>query len=622
MKKLVITTILVLAIVSGYAQNKHTEKADNLFQSYQYVAAIDEYLKLTSTSKANAYVYKKLADSYYNIFNMDEAAKWYAKAIVKKQDAETYYRYAQCLKAQGKYQEANQQMAIFSDLQPTDQRAKEFKANPNYIPALADTDKLFDVGETTISSKEYSDFGAFLDDSNTLFFVSTRNTSNRTDKWVDQPYLDIYQTTRSVDGNLSKPTNVSELNSSFHDGPVTISADGNTIFFARDGHAEGAYKMDKKSNTRVSQQGIYKAIKVGGKWTNIQALPFNSKSYSVSHPSISSDGKTLYFASNMPGGLGDSDIWKVSISGNSYGKPENLGPTVNTSDKEGFPFISDDGVLYFSSRGHQGFGGLDIYKVDTKTGSKAINLGKPVNTANDDFSFSFNTKHNAGYFSSNRDGVDNIYTATPVCKSQLIAIVKDKSTGNLMSNATVEILDDKNNSIASKTTNTSGEVTYDVNCNTTYKLLATKLNYEVTSFTTTTTSGEQKVTLNLEPSEVIITDTEVILKPIYFDFNKSNITEQGARELDKLVAVMKEHSSMVILVKSHTDTKGSASYNLKLSEERSQSTVQYLISKGISTDSVSGKGLGFSEPKVDCKSNCTDEQDSQNRRSEFMIVKR
>jgi outer membrane protein OmpA-like peptidoglycan-associated protein len=324
----------------------------------------------------------------------------------------------------------------------------------------------------------------------------------------------------------------------------------------------------------------------------------------------------------MPGGLGDTDIWKVSVNGASYGKPENLGANVNTSDKEGFPFISDDDVLYFSSRGHQGFGGLDVYKVDLTANSKAINVGSPVNTANDDFSFSYNTKHNTGYFSSNRDGMDNIYTATPVCKAQLIAVVKDKTTGNVVSNATVEILDDKNNSIASKTTNATGEVAYDVNCNTTYKLQVSKLNYEIASTTTTTTSGEQKVTLDLEPSEVIITDTEVILKSIYFDFNKSNITEQGARELDKLVAVMKQHSSMVILVKSHTDTKGSASYNLKLSEERAQSTVQYLISKGISKDRVSGKGFGFSEPKVDCKSNCTDEQDSQNRRSEFMIVKR
>jgi len=622
MRKLFITTILTLVTALGHAQNKHTIKADNLFQSYQYVSAIEEYLKLTNTSNADAYVYKKLADSYYNLFNVDEAAKWYAKALEEKKDAETYYKYAQSLKAQGKYKEANQQMMAFSDLNPNDQRAMEFKANPNYIPSLADKDKLFDVGPTTINNKEYSDFGAFLDDSSTLYFVSTRNTSNKIDKWGKQPYLDIYRVSRDANGNFSEPTNVDELNGPFHDGPVTISADGKTMFFARDGHAEGAFKRDKKSKIKVGQQGIYKATKVDGKWTNIQTLPFNSKTYSVSHPSLSLDGKTLYFASNMPGGLGDTDIWKVNLDANGYGAPENLGPSVNTPDKEGFPFITDENVLYFSSRGHQGFGGLDIYKIEVNANSQAVNVGKPVNTAKDDFSFSYNAKHNVGYFSSNRDGIDNIYTATPVCKAQLIAIVKDKATSTLMSNATVEILDDKNNSIASKTTNQAGEVAYDVDCFATYRLQVSKMNYEDASLTVTTMSGEQKVTINLEPSEVIITDTEVILKPVYFDFNKSNITEQGARELDKLVAVMKQHSAMVILVKSHTDTKGSAAYNLKLSEERAQSTVQYLISKGISKDRVSGKGFGFSEPKVDCKSNCTDEQDSQNRRSEFMIVKK
>lgn len=621
MKKIYITTILALSIASSYAQNKHTAKADNLFESYQYVAAIDEYLKLTNTSKADAYVYKKLADAYYNIYNMDEAAKWYKSAMAKKQDPETYYRYAQCLKAQGKYQEANQQMAMFSELEPNDQRAKEFKSNPNYIPALADKDKLFDIAQTSVNSNEYSEFGAFLDNSNTLYFVSTRNTSNRTDKWVKQPYLDIYQATRTSDGSFSEPTNVDELNSPFHDGPVTISSDGSTMFFARDGHTEGVYKKDKKSHTKVGQQGLYKATKVNGKWTNIQSLPFNSKSYSVSHPSLSSDGKTLYFASNMPGGFGDTDIWKVSVNGNSYGKPENLGAVVNTPDKEGFPFITDDGTLYFSSRGHQGFGGLDVFKTDTKTNAKATNVGKPVNSEADDFSFSFNTTNNVGYFSSNRSGTDNIYTATPVCKAQIIAIVKDKSTGSLLSGATVEIMDDKYNIIASEPTNQSGEVVYDVNCNMTYKLQVSKSNYEVASLATTTVPGEQKVTLDLEPSEVIITDTEVILKPIYFDFNKSHITEQGARELDKLVNVMKKNPTMTILVKSHTDTKGSAAYNLKLSEQRAQSTVQYLISKGIPSERVSGKGFGFSQPKIDCKSNCTEEQDSQNRRSEFMIVK-
>lgn len=623
MKKLYITVGLLASILTMQAQTKHTEKADKLFDTYQYVSAIDEYLKLTDSKNVDPYVYKQLADSYYNVYNTAEASKWYAKAVVTNQDAETYYKYAQTLKSQGKYQEANKQMDKFALLIPNDQRAKEHKANPNYIPSLTEKGKLFDTRATKINSKDQSDFGAVLTQDNTVYFVSTRNTSNRTDKWINQPYLDIYQSTRNADGSLNDPAKVSELNTSFHDGPVTVSADGNTMFFARDGHSEGVFEKDKKNNIKVGQQGIYRATKANGKWTDIQALPINSKNYSVSHPSLSKDGKTLYFASNMPGGLGDTDIWKVSVEGTNYGTPVNLGATVNTSGKEGFPFIADDGILYFASSGKQGFGGLDVFKVDINTSTEAVNLGKPVNSENDDFSFSFNTSKEIGYFSSNREGTDNIYEAVPMCKVEAIAQVKDKQTGKALAHAQVAILDAKKNVIATKETNAAGEVSYEVSCDTEYAFQVSKDGYDPASqFIAKTKSGRVAVEVALEPSEVIITDKEVILKPIFFEFNKSNITGQGATELDKLVKVMYNNPGMVIFVKSHTDTKGSAAYNLRLSEQRAQATVQYLVSKGINKDRISGKGLGFTEPKVDCKNNCTEEQDAQNRRSEFLIVKK
>ena len=206
-------------------------------------------------------------------------------------------------------------------------------ANPNYIPSLSSSTKLFDVAETNIKSKGQSDFGAVLTNDNTLYFASTRNSSNKTDKWNDQPYLDIYKSTRDANGSFSDPSPVRELNTPFHDGPVTLSADGNTMFFARDGLSEGQYEKNKKTNIKVGQQGIYKATKVEGKWSNVEALPINSTSYSVTNPSLSKDGKTLYFASNMPGSIGESDIWKISVDANGYGKPQNLGSNVNTADR-------------------------------------------------------------------------------------------------------------------------------------------------------------------------------------------------------------------------------------------------------------------------------------------------
>lgn len=621
MKKTISLLGLALIVSTSQGQTKHSEKADQLFDTYQYVDAINAYLKLIENKNADAHVYKKLADSYYHVYNADEAARWYARATKSKQDAETYYRYAQVLKSQGKYEAANTEMDVFSKMMPNDQRAKTHLQNPTYIPQLADKSKLFEVEETTINDKEQSDFGAVLSDDNILYFASTRNTGKKEDRWTRMPYLDIYTSIRKDDGTLSKPEAVKSLNTPYHDGPIALSADGKTMIFSRDGHSEGESKKIKSKNVKLSQQGLYKATYTDGKWQNIQALPFNSKEYSVSHPSLSKDGKTLYFASNMPGGLGDTDIWKVSIKGNSYGKPENLGSKVNTSGKEGFPFISDNNILYFSSSEKPGFGGFDVFKIDLNTKDEAINLGEGVNTTSDDFSFTINTARNVGYFSSNRSGVDNIYQATPICLYEIIAQVSDSDTKQAISGASVRLLDQQNNAIATQQT-TNGKTAFDVDCKSPYTLQVSKDGYEsMTINVTEPIENIATIDVALNPINELITETEVKLKNIYFEFDKSNITQQGASELDKLVKIMKDYPEMKILVKSHTDTKGNAKYNLKLSEERAQSTVQYVISKGINKDRLTAKGIGSTEPKIDCKSNCTDAEDAQNRRSEFLIIK-
>lgn len=620
MKKTYITISMLLLLTIGYTQNSATAKADKLFDTYQYVAAIEEYQKLAESKNANEYVYTQLAESYYNVFDYENASKWYAKAAKGKAGAETYYRYAQTLKVLGNYAEANKQMDVFAKMVPKDERAKEHLANPNYIPSLTANTKLFDAAETNIKSKGQSDFGAVLTNDNTLYFASTRNSSNRKDSYSDQPYLDIYKATRSDNGTFSEPIPVKELNSPFHDGPITVSSDGNTIFFARDSHSEGQYENNKKANIKVGQQGIYKATKVDGKWTNIEALPFNSTSYSVTNPSLSKDGKTLYFASNMPGGSGESDIWKVTIEGNNYGKPHNLGPNVNTAARENFPFITDDNILYFASTGHQGLGGFDIFKVSGT--EQPQNLGKPVNTEKDDFSFSFNKNANVGYFSSNRNGTDAIFAATPVCRAEAVIVVTNSKTNAVLANASVAISDVKGNVIETKQTNAQGKVNYDIECNVEYGLKVSAPNFENgISAIKPSKAGETVVEVSLVPTTVIITDTEVILNPVYFEYDKSNITARGAVELDKLVKVMNDYPKMVIFVKAHTDSKGGDSYNLNLSEKRAQSTVQYLISKGIANSRISGKGFGSTEQKVKCGTNCTQEQDAQNRRSEFLIVK-
>ena len=625
MKNIYITLNLILIIASSYGQDKSTEKADKLFDSYQYVSAIDEYLKLANDKNATTYIYSQLGDSYYTIFNINDAAKWYEKAIQSKTSLypEIYYRYAQTLKSLGKYEEANKQMDTFAGLSPNDSRAIEHKTNPNYIPSLGNQSKLFDVTETSLKSDGHSDFGAFLTNDNNLYFASTRSTVNKNDKWNNQPYLDIFKSIRNSNGTLSEAVPVTELNTPFHDGPVTITADGNTMYFARDGHSAKQYKKSETSTTKIGQQGLYKATKVEGKWTKVEPLPLNSTSYSSSNPSISADGKTLYFSSNMPGGIGESDIWKVAVNENGYGKPENLGTIINTKGKENFPFITDDTILYFSSTGKQGFGGFDVFKINLNSKDETVNVGKPVNSEKDDFSFSFNKKENVGFFSSNRNGFDQIYSASPVAKGEAIAIVTNKANGELLKNASVSILDAKGNKIETKQTNAEGKVSYDIELNKEYAFLVKADNFDTTTYPINKIkSGQAIIKATLEPVKVVITEKEILLNPIYFEYNKSNITAQGAEELNKLVTVMNQNSNLTILVKSHTDTKGSADYNRNLSEKRAQSTVQYLISKGISKERLTGKGYGYTEPKIDCKDNCTDEQNAQNRRSEFVIVKK
>jgi outer membrane protein OmpA-like peptidoglycan-associated protein/tetratricopeptide (TPR) repeat protein len=622
MKKTYIT--LGLLLVSGviFAQTNASKKADQLFESYQYVSAIDAYLQLVDDKNVDQHVYQNLADSYYQIFNATEAAKWYEKVIQGTADAETYYRYAQCLKSLGKYEEANKQMDKFANLLPNDERAKAHKANPNYLTSLNTAKALFSVENTSFAVDKSNDFGPFLTNDNDLYFVSTRKAS-KTDKWSNQPYLDIFKTTRNENGTFSEVVEVKELNTPYHDGPVTVSEDGNTMFFARDGHSAKSFEKDKKNKVKIGQLGIYKAVKTNGKWSAGEALPINSTAYSVSHPSLSADGKTLYFSSNMPGGLGESDIWKISITENGYGTPENLGNKINTAGREAFPFVTAEGILYFASSGRQGFGGLDIFKVDLKNTNSVINVGKPVNTEKDDFSLSLNTKNNIGYFASNRSGSDAIYQAIPVCGVEALAIITDKKTGKAIQNAVVIVLNAKNVAIGTKNSDVSGKVPFGIDCDAQYVLQVTAPNYQALTYTVEKTKENQlSIPLTMTPNEVIITDTEVILGNVYFEFDKSNITAAGAEELNKLVKVMQDHPTMIIFVKSHTDSKGSAKYNSKLSEQRAQATVQYIVSKGIKKDRISGKGFGSSEPKVNCGSNCTDEENAINRRSEFIIVKK
>ncbi|MCP1995099.1 OmpA family protein [Flavobacterium sp. HSC-61S13] len=628
MKKIYLSLFFACSVFLGHAQDEKTKVADQYFSKYEFVNAAKEYQKLVRGVKTDNYINLQLAESYYNIFNTVEAAKYYGKAIEAnpKLDAEIYYKYAQMLKASGRYDTANDVMRKFARLAPSDQRTIAFQRDPDYIPKLRSQEELFTFEDSGINIPDGSDFGAFLSQNDTLYFTSTRTENKKTYGWNNQPFLDLFQAKFDPQSQVfSEIKAISEVNTKYHDGPATVSADGKTMFFATESFREGNFVKNKAKLLKLGKVSLFKATKKGKKWGDFEAFPYNGKDYSVSNPSLSKDGKTLYFASDMPGTLGGMDIWKVTINEDgTYTEPQNLGSRVNTEGRESFPFISDDNKLYFASDSRKGFGGLDIYVLDLEIKDAELkNLGAPINTAKDDFAFTFYPDKNVGFFSTNRVGRDDIYKAIPVCNVEMYVTVINEKTGEILSGAQVKILDDRKNIIEVKYSDARGLVEYVVECRQGFVLQVDKNGFEGKIVNLPPhKGGRQQVTVALKPIEVIVVDEQVLLGDVFFEFNKTNITQQGSFELNKLVQVMERNPNMRIKIEAHTDSRGSDEYNLKLSERRAQTTLQYMLSMGISPDRLESQGYGESQPRVKCGDHCTEEQHALNRRSEFIILQK
>ncbi len=630
MKKIVtLFTIVALSSFSLMAQNKNTKKADKHFARFEFVDAAEAYKKLIDNGKGDAYVYGQLAESYYNVFNTQEAETWYAKALETSDEPEMIFKYSQMLKANGKYEESNAQMARFAKMRPSDDRAIAFKEDPDYLPKILDKGKKFNIQSLGFNTK-FADFGGTFKDGK-LYIASARNTDRRTYGWNEEPFLDVYELTKNEDGTYQAATLVEEdVNTKYHEGVVSFSPDGKTMYFSRESYFEKIYEKDSITKVRYSRLQLFKATKSGSTWSNVEGFPINSKEYSIAQPSVSPDGKTLYFSSDMPGGFGQADIYKATINDDgSLGEPENLGQKVNTSGVEKFPFVSSKNILYFSSNGHLGLGNLDVFVskiVDGKMGP-VRNIGIPINSSADDFAFTIDEESEEGYVSSNRDGGlggDDVYSIKkiqPLFDVLVAGKVVDSKTGNPVNAASVTLYDDQGNKVLSKVTNSDGTVDFIIETEKDAELEIVMDGYVSQKFKVNATTDEEVlVNIMLDPIEEIIKPEEIVLNPIFFEFDKSNITSQAAFELDKLVQVMNKYPEMVINAMSHTDSRGSASYNARLSDRRAKTTVQYVISKGIDKSRISGAGKGESEPKVDCGSNCSEEDHQMNRRSEFIIV--
>ena len=632
MKTKILLIILLISSSLTYAQSK---LADKFFENFAYVRASELYEEAVANGDDSEHVLTRLGDCYYNNSNAAKAATWYKKALDKYSDIhpEYIYKYSQVQRSLGNYQEAEDYLQKFKERQNEDSRTKFILGDVKIYDELSSMEKVYIEVTNLDINTEYSDFGSFEYDGN-LYFASARNTSNKLYDWNEEPFLDIYQVDVKDDNGvktLGKPGFImaEDVNTNYHEASVAITNDGKTIYFTRDNvNKRNRLDYDKKGTTHLK---IYKASLDNGNWSDVEELPFNDDVFSTGHPALSPDNKTLYFVSDRDDidSFGQTDIYKVTINDDgSYGEPENLGAAINTEGREMFPFIAKDNTLYFSSDGYLNLGLLDIYKSDALNGStdKPKNLGAPYNSGADDFAF-YITENETGYFSSNREGgkgSDDIYSfAAYECKQTVTGVARDSKTQEPLNAVTIEIINDAGVIIQTVTTAADGAYTYEVDCNQKYSIRGSKPNYkdDVQHFVAGSENNfENKVDLNLIP---LCFDSEIVINPIFFDFDKWNIRTDAQYELENIVSVMRDHPQMVIKIESHTDSRGRDAYNIKLSDRRAKSTRDYLLSRNIAPERIES-AIGYGETQLlnECSNGvkCSKEKHQKNRRSKFLIV--
>ncbi|WP_425076048.1 OmpA family protein [Psychroserpens sp. S379A] len=643
-KRILSILALSLLITTGYAQRGKVRQANKEFDNLAYVKTSEILLKVAENGYKTVDLLQKLADSFYFNNQMEEASKWYGELMAMNDnvDPEYYFRYAQALKAVENYAESDKWMKKFHEADRSDLRGRAFASTVDYLSMIDEASRDFEVKNMDINT-ELSDFGT-TQYQDQLVFASARGGGKKY-KWNEQPFLDLFSATKQEDGSYSGADAYNDkVNTKFHESSAAFTPDDQVMYFTRNNYYNKKYKKSEDGTNRLK---LFRATLEDDEWANIESVHFNSDEYSVAHPTINLTGTKMYFASDMEGTLGKSDIFEVDInSDGTLGDPVNLGASVNTEGHETFPFINSEGDLYFSSNGFSGLGGLDVFVIREfekrrESNQQLIleNVGRPINSPMDDFAYYENIGTKEGFFTSNRDGGkgdDDIYSfIIPDCEQIVEGIVKDQETETPIVGAKVTLLDAEGTALNSQIVGADGAYKFEeLECEKEYLIRIEAEDYETVEERFTTPKKPQELVINptLEKDVKGITEgtdlAETLGIPIiYFDFDKYDIRYDAEVELQKVLAVMNQYPDMVVDIRSHTDCRARAAYNERLSENRAQSTRDYLISKGIAAERLTAKGYGESQLVNDCgceptnDSDCTEEQHQLNRRSEFIIVK-
>jgi outer membrane protein OmpA-like peptidoglycan-associated protein/tetratricopeptide (TPR) repeat protein len=643
MKNNILFYITILSVFSFniYSQKARIAAADKKYDSYAYVDAIKTYERVANKGYKSEELFKKLGNAYYFNAQLEDAARWYGELFEMTSDLEPeyYYRYSSSLRSIGENDKANEMMAKFNQSSGNDSRAKLFEKNRNYLEEIKENSGRYEIEDVGVNS-QYSDYGTaiYLDK---IVFASARDTGSlvhRLHSWTNQPFTNLYVADLGEEMILGRPTKFDKnIKSKFNESTPAFTKDGNTMYFTRNNYLDGKKGKDGNEVTLVK---IYKATLENESWTKLTELPFNSDNYSAAHPALSPDEKTLYFASDMPGTIGRSDLFKVQINEDgTFGIPENLGRTINTEGRESFPFVNDENEIYFTSDGHPGLGGFDVFvaKINTDgTFNKVQNVGADVNSSKDDFAYWIDTKSRKGFFSSNRDGgqgYDDIYKFLELrrltCEQELYGEVTDMATKEVLPDTKISLFDSRFTLMGTTNSDQKGMYSFPVECGETYYVRAQKPEYTAKEekITIAKENGKTNLPIALEKEECKVAIGDDLGKcfgitMIYFDFDKSDIRMEAALDLEKILDVLNQYPNMKLDIRSHTDSRGSLKYNEALSDRRAKSTINWLIKNGVNKNRLLGKGYGEYQLVNKCSDGveCTEDEHQLNRRSEFLIT--
>jgi len=574
MKKLACIGFWLLTLVkfAGAQEQLSTrQQADKLYQRYQYYASAQLYLKLVKKTKNDVKLLERIADCYRNINLYEDAEKWYTLAAADPGATRiTHYYYAEILLRDQHFDQAKQQYKFYygdgnpvleRKLAACDSAASWMKMTPGYI-----------IKNVAAFNTEFSDWGLTYKGKTGLVFTSDRiNDGNDLDYRTGNNWFKLYE----GDSNSERTTLFDvvnalgqSMNDYYHFGPIAFNNTADTAYITETtGRPALLLPADSDSNPRqkfhTRRLQLLVARKKGNQWVVMGNFPYDVVTqYSMGDAALSKDGRIIYFTSDMPGGVGKTDIWycEKSKSG-SWGAPINCGKTINTPEEDEFPTIDGDGALYYASKGLPGMGGYDIYKAEGSGNNwtKPENLKYPINSTSDDF-YLVTRDGLTGYLSSNREG--------------------GKGSDDIYSFELIHRLGASSKPVAKADT--------------------PKAN----------------------PAKPSLLQPGFVLATIYYDLDKSNIRPDAVVEMDKLVTLLKERPSLKVELSSYTDSRASDSYNMALSQRRSASAVEYLVSKGISADRLVAKYYGETHLVNQCADGvpCTEQEHQLNRRTEFKVI--